>query len=259
MGGFPQVAPLSLNNGHPPTEEPQQNNPGNSEDAATPGPETPADGTQAEPVQLAFSFALTPQPDGQKTPWLKRVRLEGLSDYLDILEGLLANPPRWETKYWEQNKNRKREWAKKAHYIAWACSPALSRQPRTQKELAERLGVTTQAIWKWKTENPEMIELIQELTLKPLEAALADVYRVTIDQARDPNSSTQARKLYFEALAEARAARQPIAPQQVNQLLQVIFSNLNWDSLPQEAVERIAAGENPLAVLVSGTQINGGE
>lgn len=237
-------------NGHTPTEEPQPNNPESSD--ATP--------TQA-PVQLAFGFDLAPQPEGHKIPWSKRIRVDGLSDYLNILDDLIANPPGWETQFWLDHPARKREWVKKAHYIAWACSPAYSRQPRTQKEVAAMLGVTPVAICLWKSKNPEMIKLIQERTLEPLEQALADVYRVTIDQAIDPNGSVQARKLYFEALSDARNARLPMNPAQMVQLVQTFVSNINWNNLTSEQMDRIAAGEHPLLVLAAnvGGEVQAGE
>jgi transcriptional regulator with XRE-family HTH domain len=239
---------LSLN-GHTPNDnlDPEL---GNSEDTGTP-PATPTP-ESAEPVQLAFSFALAPQPEGGKTPWLKRIEQAGLSCYWEIYQNLLDNPPDWETRFWPDHPNRKREWQKKALYIAWAAAPAGARQPRTQAEFAEAIGVSTQAIWKWKNNNPEMAGLINELALFPLESAIRDVDFVTLKQATALDSPVPARKLFYERYEAIRAARQPLPAQQVNQLLQVIFNNLDWDSLPQEAIERIAAGENPVAVLASG-------
>lgn len=235
---------MSLN-GHTPNDnlDPGPSIPGNSEDTPTP----------AEPVQLAFSFALSPQPEGGKTPWLKRIQQSGLSCYWEIYQNLLDNPPDWETKFWLDHPARKREWPKKALYIAWSAAPASARQPRTQNEFAEAIGVSTQAIWKWKNNNPEMTELINELALFPLESAIRDVDFVTLKQATAPDSPVPARKLFYERYEAIRAARQPIAPQQINQLLQVIFNRLDWDALPPDVVDRLADGkEDPVAVLMSG-------
>lgn len=242
---------MSFQNGHQNGHtDPQENNPNAPGTQAESGNEPPT--SDATPTQLAFSFALTPQTDNQKTPWLKRIQQNGLSCYWEIYQNLLDNPPDWETRFWRDHPARKREWPKKALFIAWACAPAGARQPRTQNEFAEAIGVSTQAVWKWKNNNPEMTELINELSLFPLEAAIRDVDYVTLMQATAPDSPVPARKLFYDRYEAMRAARSPVNPQQANQLVQVILSNLNWETLPQEAIDRITAGENPLAVLVSG-------
>jgi transcriptional regulator with XRE-family HTH domain len=230
-------------------EDPKQNpengtpnNPGNSESSTAP----------PQPVQLAFSFALSPQPEGGKVPWLKRLQQAGLSCYWEIYQNLLDSPPDWETRFWTDHPNRKREWPKKALYIAWAAAPSSARQPRTQNEFAEAIGVSTQAVWKWKNNNPEMTELINELALFPLEAAIRDVDYVTLTQATAPDSPVPARKLFYDRYEQARLSRLPMNPQQMVQLFQTVINNINWEQLTPEQTERIAAGEHPLAVLVSG-------
>jgi transcriptional regulator with XRE-family HTH domain len=251
MCGFNRSAALSLNgnlNGHQDPEEPKQNtpgpnNPGNSEASPTP---------ESAPVQLAFSFALTPQPDGGKTPWLKRVQQAGLSCYWEIYQNLLDSPPDWETKFWLDHPARKREWPKKALYIAWAAAPSNARQPRTQNEFAEAIGVSTQAIWKWKNNNPEMTELINELALFPLEAAIRDVDFVTLKQATALDSPVPARKLFYDRYEAMRAARLPVNPAQLVQVYQKVINNINWDQLTDEQTGRIIAGEDPFLVVVSG-------
>lgn len=239
---------MSLN-GHPPTEDPElkpgdsPGKPGNSEPSPLPA--------EPSPVQLAFGFDLAPQPDNQKTPFLKRIQQNGLSCYWEIYQNLLDSPPEWELKYWLDHPNRKREWPKKALFIAWSCAPARARQPRSQKEFAEAIGVSSQAICGWKTKNPEMNDLINELALFPLETAIKDVDFVTLTQATAPDSPVPARKLFYDRYEQMRAARLPMAPQQMAQLFQVVINNLDWDKLSAEQTERIAAGEHPLVVLAS--------
>lgn len=252
---------MSLNgslNGHQDPEEPKKNNPGDS--PASPGnSESSPLPAAAAPVQLAFGFDLAPQEEGHKIPWAKRLKTEGLSYYPELYQDLLVNPPGWETQFWLDHPNRKREWPKKAVYIAWACAPAKKRKPRTQKEVAEMLGITPAAICLWKSKNPEMVELIQERTLGRLEEAVAGIDDVTIEQAEAPDSPPAARKLFYDRYEQARAARLPMNPQQIIQIYQNVIKNINWDSLTPEQTERIVAGEDPfMVVLASGVGVGNG-
>jgi hypothetical protein len=50
-------------------------------------------------------------------------------------------------------------------YIIWSATPEMQRSPKTKKELAEVLGVSEQAMWKW-SKDPRVIEAIRFVTLQ---------------------------------------------------------------------------------------------
>ena len=74
--------------------------------------------------------------------------------------------------------------------IIWAATPEENREPKTKKELAQVLGVTEQAMWKW-ARDPRVIEGIRFVTLQnaggPLKvtAMLDMIYDVALAK-RDP-------------------------------------------------------------------------
>src|SRR5262245_23563894 len=131
---------LSLNgntNGH------QADDPNNLENSEESKPQAqPLAAQDAMPVQLAFGFDLAPQEEGHRTPLSQRLEQSGLSCYWDVYQALLDTPPEWEIKFWKGHPARKREWPRKALYIAWAAAPSSARQPRTQNEFAEAVGIT---------------------------------------------------------------------------------------------------------------------
>lgn len=55
--------------------------------------------------------------------------------------------------------------ARQRAYVIWKATPELQRSPKTQKEFAEVIGVTEQAVWKW-SKDPRIIEAIRFVTLQ---------------------------------------------------------------------------------------------
>lgn len=203
-----------------------------------------------EAVQLAFSFDLQPQAPDRRLSFANRLKTEGLTCYWEIYERLLYHPPEWETKFWTDHPNRKREWPRKALYMAWACAPDTARQPRTLEEFAAQLGISRVAIWHWRTKNPEMVETINDLALAPLEAAVKNVDYVTIFKAQQMDRTVADANLFYSRREQARRERQPAADPLTSQLVQVIFNNLDISKLSEDKLERLASGENPIAVLI---------
>lgn len=48
-----------------------------------------------------------------------------------------------------------------AKFVAWICTPKFERSPRTQKELADLLGVAERTVQRWR-KDPRVQELINE-------------------------------------------------------------------------------------------------
>lgn len=251
-------------NGHPPTEDPELNPgdsppvPGTTQPKSGNSEPSPLPGAEPQPIQLAFGFDLAPQPEGKKVPWLKRLQQEGLECYWHLWDKLINDPPDWEKRFWGEMPARKREWYKKVMYITWASTPKDARKPRTQKEFAKMIGVTPAAIWKWRTRNPEIEEIIKSAPLIIYEEQVQEVDYVTYYQAKQPDSSPAARKLFYDRGDQLRAAQMPFDLKQAAQLNQIIISNIPWDKLSAEQTERIAAGEHPLVVLASGVGVGNG-
>jgi len=89
---------------------------------------------------------------------------------------------------------------RKAAYIVWSSLPTDKRQPPTKKEFANLIGLKdTSVIRKWRSNNPEIDKLIENLTLTPLREGLSDVIQAWYAVARSHDAkSFQDRKLYLE-------------------------------------------------------------
>lgn len=55
--------------------------------------------------------------------------------------------------------------ARQRAYVVWAATPPVEREIKTAAELAEVLGVSQQAVWKW-SKDPRVIEAIRFCTLQ---------------------------------------------------------------------------------------------
>ena len=213
-------------------------------------PDAPATEEADAPRQLtlAFGIEVEPQQPESRRRWFDRLRFQGLNCYWEIYESLLATPPAWETRFWADHPNRKSEWYKKALYIAWAAAPDSARQPRKLEDFAAGIGISRQTIWNWRRGNPELDEAVRELAVMPLELAVRDVDYICLTRARDPDATIQDIRLFYDRYNQVQQRRGSNDPQ-VNQLLQVIFNNLDFSKLSEETIERLADGENPIAAL----------
>jgi hypothetical protein len=94
---------------------------------------------------------------------------------------------------------------RKAVLIAWEASPAKSRVPATQEELATKvLGLTSdRVIAKWRKQQPEIDEEVVRMQAAPLLRHRRDVYDALIVSATDPDpKSHQDRKLALELMGD---------------------------------------------------------
>jgi transcriptional regulator with XRE-family HTH domain len=156
--------------------------------------------------QLAFGFDLEPEDPKRKRQKARRKRLIdlGVTGFQDVYTVLLENPPAWESRFWPDHPARRRNWWRKAAFIAWSAAPRDSRRPTTLGDLADLLGVSRKTIWGWRQANPEIDQAISRARIDALLAHLSDVDMVTIFQATDPEGTVAARRLYYDRVAEAQ-------------------------------------------------------
>lgn len=65
-----------------------------------------------------------------------------------------------------ETERKKRELnARQRAYVLWKATPESNREPKTQKELAEVLGVSETAVWKW-SKDPRVTEAVRFVALQ---------------------------------------------------------------------------------------------
>jgi len=89
---------------------------------------------------------------------------------------------------------------RQAAYIVWASQPKFQRDPGTQAELAQEVGLASdRAIRTWREKNPAIDTRIHELTASALSKARAGVFAALIAAASNPSPRAATdRKLFFE-------------------------------------------------------------
>lgn len=71
-----------------------------------------------------------------------------------------GRPPKAET-----DRKRRELNARQRAYALWRATPEANREPKTQKELAEVLGVSETAVWKW-SKDPRITEAVRFIALQ---------------------------------------------------------------------------------------------
>lgn len=179
-------------------------------------------GNGAEIVQTSFAFGFEKVEEIERGP--EQLKEIGISAYQDLFWELCRQGWRWQ----------------KAAYMAWRAAPRDSRQPKTQAELADLLGYTSDRVFRvWLNkpdQGPQMEAIIRQAAKQVFEAHLADVDWVTICQAKAPDSSTNQRELFYkryEAVAGEAGQQGDIDD----------LSNLSDDEIEAELerLERVAA------------------
>lgn len=86
---------------------------------------------------------------------------------------------------------------RKAATIAWLCVPKKDRMPKTQQELAEMLGCSTNVVRRYsKQADAQMLALVSRSFLL---ANLADVDQALVEVASDPNyKSVRGMELFYK-------------------------------------------------------------
>ena len=71
-----------------------------------------------------------------------------------------GRPPKAET-----DRKRREINSRQRAYVLWKATPEATREPKTQKELCEVLGVSETAMWKW-SKDPRIAEAIRFVALQ---------------------------------------------------------------------------------------------
>ena len=127
--------------------------------------------------------------------------------YKDILAALV------EFDWWRDYLDLVRrgwDW-RKAVYIAWEASPAKTRQPATQEDLAVKvLGLASDRVIRtWRERHPEMESEIALMQAGPLLRYRRDIYDALVTSASDPDPKSHAdRKLALEMMGDYRPRAQ---------------------------------------------------
>jgi hypothetical protein len=178
-------------------------------------PEVETDGVSPEEARLRSELAREQFEKGGQAKWFE--------EYQDLRNG------GWP---WRQ-----------AAYIAWAGSPRVGREPKTQDELARKvLGLTSdRAITTWRRRNPAIDEMVAVLQSAPLFKFRAEIYKALIDNAMSADYKTHNdRKLALEIMGDYIPASK-IAAELTKHLGTDDLSNLS-----DEELMKLAAALKPV-------------
>lgn len=152
--------------------------------------------------QLSMNLEIeVPLEDGQSQDDAK-LKSEESRRALEMIYGK-AGAPRWMDDYFELAKGG---WPwRVAAYIAWASVPKMSREPKTQDELAiNHLGLTSdRAIVTWRKKNPMIDEMVHKMQSSPLWKHRAEIITAMVAVAvkADPKGH-QDRKLAMKLMGD---------------------------------------------------------
>ena len=88
---------------------------------------------------------------------------------------------------------------KKRQFGMWLGKPKSLRDPKSQEELADILGVTKRTLGRWK-KDPEVLNIAQNYKKLEAQVHLDDVVKVMTEKALNGNAAD--RRLYLEWLGE---------------------------------------------------------
>lgn len=152
--------------------------------------------------QLKMDLDISEIPDDGQSVEEAKVKSETARKALDAMYGK-NGAPRWLDDYFELLKQGW-HW-RVAVYIAWASTPKISREPRTQEELAcNHLGLSSdRAITTWRTKNPLIDEMVHKLQGSPLWKHRAEIITAMVAVAVKPDpKSHQDRKLALKLMGD---------------------------------------------------------
>jgi len=91
-------------------------------------------------------------------------------------------------------KSRGRLTADQLAFAEWLAIPKMERQPKTQKELAAKMGVSEQILCYWK-DIPELWDVRDSLITSQAKELIPEAIKVLADRIKDPEH----KKLALEA------------------------------------------------------------
>lgn len=142
-----------------------------------------------------------PVEEGQSQEDAK-MKSEAARKALELLYGK-SGAPRWLEDYLELMKNGW-HW-RVAAYIAWASTPKVSREPRTQDELARNhLGLSSdRAIITWRKRNPLIDQMVHKLQGSPLWKHRSEIITAMVAVAVKPDAKGhQDRRLALKLMGD---------------------------------------------------------
>lgn len=102
---------------------------------------------------------------------------------------------------------------RKQSYLHWLCTPPKDRDPKTQIDLAEQLGVTTRTLQNWK-DDKEFLEAWEKLYLKTIgnPEVKMKIMKTLERTATDPDDPkhVQAAKTYFDIEGSIKPAKMQV-------------------------------------------------
>lgn len=132
-----------------------------------------------------------------------RLTYKDFVEWLERMEGESEGVQSWKELYKElfyaPDKPKWMDWRKVA-YVVWLSLPASKRWPRTQAELADRLGLKSdETMRKWRKNHPELEQMIDGFTSGAVKRHAADIFDALIVVASTPEASAHAdRELALE-------------------------------------------------------------
>lgn len=152
--------------------------------------------------QLSLALDLAEPEDEQQSVEEAKLRSDAARRALEALYGK-AGAPRWLEDYLELHAGG---WPwRVAAYMAWASTPKLAREPRTQDELARLyLGLSSdRAISTWRGKNPLIDQMIHKLQGSPLWKHRAEIITAMVAVAVKPDAkSHQDRKMALKMMGD---------------------------------------------------------
>lgn len=149
--------------------------------------------------QLSLALDL-PEPDDEQHD--AQVLSENARQLLNALHGK-AGAPRWLDDYLELYAGG---WPwRVAAYIAWASTPKMAREPRSQNELAKlHLGLSSdRVISDWRKKNPLIDQMVHKLQGSPVWKHRAEIFTAMVAVAIKPDAkSHQDRKMALKIMGD---------------------------------------------------------
>lgn len=151
--------------------------------------------------QLSLGLDLGDENDGQSANEAQ-ARAESARRGLDALHGK-QGAPRWMDDYIELCAGG---WPwRVAAYIAWASTPKMAREPRSQEELARlHLGLSSdRVISTWRTKNPMIDQMVHKLQGSPLWKHRSEIITAMVAVAVKPDAKGhQDRKMALKLMGD---------------------------------------------------------
>ena len=152
--------------------------------------------------QLSLALELPEPEDDQQSAEEAQLRSDAAKRALEGLYGK-AGAPRWLDDYIELCGGG---WPwRVAAYIAWASTPKMAREPRSQEELARlHLGLSTdRAISTWRSRNPMIDQMVHKLQGSPLWKHRAEIITAMVAVAVKPDAKGhQDRKMALKMMGD---------------------------------------------------------